>query len=66
MQNSEKTYALPPEFNVNSTEFNTTTSVNSNWEMDDVPRHNDLNVNAAAASNNIPNMIILNDPDHKD
>lgn len=46
-QNSEGTYALPPEFNVYSTEYNTTESVNSNRYMDG--SQHDLNVNAVAA-----------------
>ena len=48
-QNSEGTYALPPKFNVKFTEFDTTTSVNYNGEMNRVQSQHDLNVNTAAA-----------------
>ena len=48
MQNTEGMYVLPPKFNANSTEFDTTASINSNGEMDGVPSQYDLNINAAA------------------
>ena len=43
----------PYDCNVNSTEFDTSASVDSNGAIDGVPRQNDLNVNAAATSNSI-------------
>ena len=47
MRNLEGIYALPPEFDANSTEFDTAVSVNSNVEMDG--SQYDLNINAEAA-----------------